>query len=119
MFHLKKIERGYNQADYIAKGLSKNLKIKYSSKIVKRIKNTLSQTKLSSIERKSNMESAFSLRNGKSINGKRIILVDDVITTGITVLEVAKVLKGNGAEKVYSLSVATPLISHTIRSRNA
>jgi ComF family protein len=116
LFHLKKIERGYNQADYIAKGLSKSLGIKYQISIAKRMKNTTSQTKLDSIERSNNMLDAFAIRKPKLVEGKNIIIVDDVITTGITVLELAKKLKENGANKVYALSVATPLISHTIGS---
>ena len=119
LFHLKKIERGYNQADYIAKGLSKSMGIRNKVSVARRIKNTTSQTKLDSAERSENMQNAFSIRKPKIINGKNIIIVDDVITTGITVLELAKKLKENGANKVYVLSVATPLISHPIRSSNA
>jgi ComF family protein len=115
LFHLKKVERGYNQADYIAKGLSKQLKIKFSTSVSKRVKNTISQTKLTSLERKNNMQNAFKIKRPKLLIGKNIIIVDDVITTGTTVLELAKILKENGAAKVYSLSVATPLISHTFR----
>jgi predicted amidophosphoribosyltransferase len=50
--------------------------------------------------------------------GKNILIVDDVITTGITVLELAKKLKEKGAAKVFCLSIATPLISHTFGSSN-
>jgi competence protein ComFC len=118
LFNLKKIERGYNQADYIGKGLKKSLRIKLDTAIAKRIKNTVSQTKLSSIERSENMRDAFVIRKFNRIMGKNILIVDDVITTGITVLELARKLKEKGANKVYSLSVATPLISHSIGSGN-
>ncbi len=116
LFHLKKIERGYNQADYIAKGLSKSIDIKTGTTIVRRIKNTATQTKFDKSERSKNMRNAFKTRKPKQIHGKNIIIVDDVITTGTTILELAKILKENGVAKVYALSVATPLISHSIRS---
>lgn len=116
LFHLKKIERGYNQSDYIAKGLSKESHINYNTSICKRIKNTTSQTKLNSSQRRKNMENAFQVKKHKIIKNKNIIVVDDVITTGTTVLELAKVLKENGASKVFSISIATPLISHAVGS---
>jgi competence protein ComFC len=116
LYHLKKVERGYNQAMYIAKGLNKISKIKINGALVKRVKHTLSQTKLSNDERKENMRGAFKIRNSKSIKGKNIIIVDDVITTGTTVLELAKVLKKNGANKIFSLSVATPPFLHSVGS---
>ena len=118
LHHLKKVERGYNQAMYISKGLSKITKISLQENVVKRTKNTLSQTKLSNEERKGNMLGAFKVKNSKSIKGKNIIIIDDVITTGTTVLELAKVLKENGADKVYCLSVATPPYLHSIGSSN-
>jgi len=116
LYHLKKVERGYNQAMYIAKGLGKASKIKTKANAVKRVKNTLSQTKLNNDQRKGNMLGAFKVKDSKSIKGKNIIIVDDVITTGTTVLELAKVLKKNGANKVFSLSVATPPFLHSIGS---
>jgi ComF family protein len=118
LFHLKKIDRGYNQADYIGKGLSKALAIKLDVSIAKRIKNTQSQTKLNTDERAENMSDAFKIKKGKKVVGKNILIVDDVITTGITVLELAKKLKEKGAAKVFCLSIATPLISHTFGSSN-
>ncbi|MCF6269920.1 MAG: ComF family protein [Melioribacteraceae bacterium] len=118
LFHLKKIERGYNQAMYIAKGLSKASQINVKTNIVKRVKNTLSQTKLSNDERKGNMLRAFRVKNSKSIKGKNIIVIDDVITTGTTVLELAKILKENGANKIFCLSIATPPFLHSIGSSN-
>ena len=116
LYHLKKVERGYNQAMYIAKGLGKATKISIKTNVVKRVKNTLSQTKLSNDERKGNMLGAFKMKKSKFITGKNIIIVDDVITTGTTVLELAKVLKENGANKVFCLSVATPPFLHSIGS---
>ena len=78
--HLKKAERGYNQSDYLAKGLSKSLSIPYSGKSIKRIKYTDSQTKLKMKERALNVSNAFKVRQPKKVSGKNILIVDDVCT---------------------------------------
>ena len=103
--HLKKAERGYNQSDFIVKGMSKGLKISYSARTVKRIRYTETQTNLKLQERAKNVENAFKVTNSKKIKNKNILLVDDVITTGATTLECAKVLMNAGAEKIYACSV--------------
>ncbi len=104
--HLKKAERGYNQSDYLAKGLSKGLNIPYSGNSIKRIKYTESQTKLKLKERALNVSNAFKGRHTKKVSGKNILIVDDVCTTGATILECANVLIGAGANSVYACSVA-------------
>ena len=119
LFSLKKIERNYNQAYYIAKGVGRNLNIPIKDNVVKRKKNTISQTTLTISEREENVHGAFSVANKTKIKGKRIILVDDVITTGATVKEIAKILKNNGAERVFALSVANPPVLHSIRSTDS
>jgi ComF family protein len=106
LHHLRKAERGFNQSKEISKGLSKELGIKKNSMILKRNRFTQTQTKFTLTERKSNIAGAFSIKNNKKIQGKTIILVDDVITTGATTTECAKLLIENGAERVYALSVA-------------
>lgn len=103
---VKRAERGYNQSDFIAKGISSILKIPVSTKILKRKRFTQSQTTMTLTERKENIEGAFSLRNGVSVTGKKIILLDDVITTGATISECGRVLLNAGAEKVFALSAA-------------
>ncbi|KAF0151733.1 MAG: putative amidophosphoribosyltransferase [Ignavibacteria bacterium] len=103
---LKKAERGYNQSDFICKGISKVLKIPYKAKIIKRTRFTLSQTTMTLEERKQNVHEAFEIKRKKDIAGKRIIIVDDVITTGATITECARVLKENGAEEIFAFSVA-------------
>jgi len=109
LYHLKKAERGYNQAYYICKGISERSGLKINNRTVKRVKNTISQTTLTLEERKNNINNAFKIRSAKDIKNRKIILVDDVITTGATISECARVLKENGAKKVFALSVATPL----------
>jgi ComF family protein len=106
LHHLKKAERGYNQSHYIAKGLSKTLKIPNKERSIKRIRYTESQTLKNITDRELNVRGAFSVRNKKRIKGKNILLVDDVITTGATISECARQLLNHGAEKVYAISVA-------------
>ena len=102
---LKKAERGYNQSDYIVKGLSKSLGIPYSTKLLKRTKHTESQTHLAMTERAKNVANAFKVKNPELIKGKSFLLVDDVITTGATTQECGKALVNSGAKTVYACSI--------------
>lgn len=103
---LKKAERGYNQSEYIAKGIYISTKIPYSSKVIQRRKFTETQTHLSALERQQNVKDAFKVVNKKLIKGKNILLVDDVITTGATISECAKVFLREGAKNIFATSVA-------------
>lgn len=103
---LRKAERGFNQAEIIAKAISNYSKIKFEPKALRRKRFTQTQTKLNLKERKTNIEDAFKVKRKNKILDKNIILVDDVITTGATISECAKVLKANGANDIYALSVA-------------
>ncbi len=105
LHRLKLSERGYNQSYYIAKGLGRELSVPVKSIFVKRIKYTQSQTMLSRIERQANLSDAFKAY-GKKIKSKKILIVDDVITTGATTNECAKVLLEAGAAKVFAASAA-------------
>jgi ComF family protein len=106
LHQLKKAERGYNQAYYIAKGVGSNLKVKVSDRAVKRIKYTESQTTMNLNEREENISGAFKIKNQKTISGKNILLLDDVITTGATISECGKMLLESGANKIYAASIA-------------
>jgi ComF family protein len=103
---LKLAERGFNQAYYISKGLSKKLNIPMKNKIIKRKKFTQSQTKLTRKEREANLTGAFELLNSKIVDKKNVLIIDDVITTGATTNECAKVLLSAGVRKVHAASVA-------------
>lgn len=106
LHRLKKAERGYNQSEFIAKGLSLASKIPFSAKAIQRKKFTETQTHLSALKRQQNVRDAFRVDKQKLIEGKTILLVDDVITTGSTISECAKVLLENGAKKIYAASAA-------------
>jgi ComF family protein len=92
-------QRGFNQAELIAQQLG----LPVATKILKRRKNTPSQTGLSRNERKRNLASAFEVMH--EVKG-RVIVVDDVYTTGSTMNEIARTLKRAGAERVEVLTVA-------------
>ncbi len=102
---LKRAERGYNQAYFIAIGIQKVLNIPISQSIITRVKFTESQTTLNILQRKENIKNAFVLK-GNKISGKKIIILDDVVTTGATTSECAQILLNANADKVFALSVA-------------
>lgn len=102
--HKKKLaKRGYNQAELIASALGKELGIKTDTTVLKRKIYTKPQKDLSNRERKKNLEHAFETRG--DLPWKRILLVDDIYTTGATIDEAAKILKKAGAEKVWFLTI--------------
>lgn len=100
-------KRGYNQSEILAKELSKKLGFQVLN-CLERVKETKSQFSLNKEERRQNMAGAFGLRDEfkLTIKDKNMVLVDDVLTTGITMSEAAKILKKNGAKSVWALSFA-------------
>jgi len=105
--HKKRInERGYNQSELIAREISKNIKsIKYI-KGLKKIRNNLKQSLLSKRQRIENVKNAYEIANKEIIRNKKVILFDDIYTTGNTVNECSKVLRQNGADSILVLSLA-------------
>jgi competence protein ComFC len=73
--------------------------------MLRRVKNTKTQTTLHEESRKKNVRDAFAVNDG-SVKDKTVLLIDDVLTTGATVNECARVLKNAGAKKVYSCVAA-------------
>jgi ComF family protein len=101
-------ERGYNQAELIAKGLSKKTNIPYYTDIIKRRINTVSQTQFDIEGRKKNVKSAFQITKPENVKGKIAIILDDVITTGSTINEIAGELINAGTKEVLALAFAHP-----------
>ncbi len=98
--------RGFNQADMVAKFFNRILGLEIGNYLV-RVKEVLPQANLaSSLQRHRNIRDSFKIRPGAKVKNKKIVLVDDVITSGATVKEAARVLKKGGAAKVYVLSLA-------------
>lgn len=105
--HRKKIlERGFNQSEIIAQKIAQKFNWPLGNNIIARIKNTKSQTKLKKEKREQNIAGAFTVCDKKIIKNKNIILIDDVVTTGATLEEAAKVLKKSGAKSVWAITVA-------------
>ena len=104
----KERERTYNQSLFICKGIGESLKIDVLDKCLTRNRFTETQTKLHKSQRKENVRGAFEInpKFKQTVIGKNIILVDDVITTGATILECAHVLKENGCGKILVCSAA-------------
>lgn len=105
---LKQRERGYNQSEFICKGISEITTIPVNSSLVARAKYTRSQTRLNIEERRENVDDAFRInpKFQSEIKGKAFVLVDDVITTGSTMNACARELLNNGARTVLAASAA-------------
>lgn len=99
-------DRGYNQADCIAEGLSEALNTPFETEIVIRKENTTTQTKKTRIERFKNVEKIFEVREKGKVEGKRIAIVDDVLTTGSTLESLGIELLENGAKEITIITLA-------------
>ncbi|MCM1439238.1 MAG: ComF family protein [Roseburia sp.] len=106
MFRRDERNRGYNQAYLLAKELSKKLNLPLLKNAVKKIKKSPSQKSLTRKERAENLKSCFKAEKSE-VDGKTLILIDDVLTTGATADAVSGELKKRGAKKVYLLTVAS------------
>ncbi len=105
--HSQKLrERGYNQSEELAKELAKILQIPVFSDVLLKIKQTKPQMQLKKEEREKNLQSAFTIKNHGKIHGKKIFLVDDVYTTGLTMQECASQLLSSGAKQVWGITIA-------------
>ena len=103
-------ERGYNQAASVAHPLAGLLDIEYDAKSLTRIKNTESQVHLTADDRMKNMSGAFMLKE-RAWTGKRVLIIDDVITTGSTLNECARIAREGGAADVYGVSIARAILN--------
>jgi competence protein ComFC len=98
--------RGFNQSEEIGKKLAKILKIPIFCNVLLKTKKTSPQIELSEKERKENVKGCFSVKNRNLIKNKKILLLDDVYTTGATMEEAAKTLKEAGAKEIVGMVLA-------------
>jgi ComF family protein len=100
----RKNSRGFNQAELLARELAKGLGLEFRPELLRKVRDTSSQVSLTRPERKANVRGVFAV-SGK-LSGEDILLVDDVVTTGATVREAARMLKKAGARQVWVLAFA-------------
>lgn len=110
---IRKKERGYNQSLLIAKELVKQIHQKYPNSNIKlglnylyKFKNIVPQSTLNKQDRLENVKDVYQLKNGEQLKNKKILLIDDIYTTGSTVSECAKVLKQTEVEKIDVFTIA-------------
>ncbi len=106
LFKARERQRGFNQAEEISTFLLESFDFHEASNLT-RNRDTLPQSRISkSVDRKKNIKNAFALKTGKDLRKRKIILIDDIMTTGATVAEAASLLKKRGAEKVFVFTLA-------------
>lgn len=97
-------KRGFNQSEVFAKIVSKKLNLKFKKNVLRKIRETEPQKSLKAAQRKTNLKGAFKVC--KNVEGKNVLLIDDIITTGVTLKENAKMLYKAGAKKITALTFA-------------
>jgi len=102
----KERKRGFNQAKVLAKRLAKHRSLRLLERRLIKVANIPAQTSLEAEEREKNVRGAFRTRKAKDLEGKIVLLVDDVYTTGSTLRECSLVLKKAGAREVRAVTVA-------------
>lgn len=99
-------QRGYNQSSIFAKSLAKNLQIAYFENILIKEKDNAVQSSLSQEERENNVKNVYRVNSSEKIINKKILVVDDIYTTGSTLNECSKMLKYAGAKNIGILTIA-------------
>ena len=112
----KQWERGFNQAELLAEPVARRYGLKLS-KTLRRTRYTKSQAGLSETDRRANLRGSFQVRHPEQIAGKRVLVIDDVFTTGSTLRAAAEVLKAAGAAHVSALTLAR--VDRAISTRTA
>ena len=102
----RKNVRGYNQSELIAKEIAKHIQGLEYKNILKKTINNKEQSSLSKDERLKNVKNVYEIQNKEIIFNKKVVLFDDIYTTGNTTNECSRVLKTNGAKKILVLSLA-------------
>jgi ComF family protein len=98
-------QRGFNQSELLARGIGKRCGIPVV-RALRRTRYTSTQAGLSNTGRRVNVAAAFAVRRGQALTGKRLLLIDDVLTTGSTAAACARVLRRAGAARIVLLTVA-------------
>lgn len=99
-------ERGFNQAELLAKMFAKKNDLLCAPHVLTRVHHSMPQVGLSAEERSKNVKGVFSVKDAKGLQGKTVILIDDVYTTGSTLSEAASVLSAEGVKKIIAVTFA-------------
>jgi ComF family protein len=99
-------ERGYNQAQVLAEGICREFQIACSVNNLIRARHTQPQSLLDEKQRWTNIQGAFTIKHSEKFADKNILIIDDLLTTGATVSEIARTLKKAGAQTVGVLTLA-------------
>jgi len=102
----KEARRGYNQSNFIADGMAEVFQVPARSNVLKRVVASESQTRKSRFDRSENVKSVFEVVLPKTVKGKNVLLVDDVVTTGATLEAVGAQLASAGVQKLYVATLA-------------
>ena len=102
----KKMQRDFNQSELIAKKIAKHFGIKVLDQTLLKIRATKSQVEIDGHERLSNLTGAFKVKKNDIVKDKKVLIIDDVLTTGSTLNECAYCLKQAGAHSVYAFTLA-------------
>lgn len=103
----KQRKRGYNQSEILARGMNKATGISIVNESLIRTKNVSTQTKKGKVERWQNVDELYAVVNPEVLEGKKVLLLDDVITTGATIAAAAEVLAESGVDKIYLGCIAS------------
>ncbi|MEP6663619.1 MAG: ComF family protein, partial [Verrucomicrobiota bacterium] len=103
---LKKRQREFNQAERLAAHLGRATQIAMNPNLLERIEFTRSQTRLTRPQRSTNMRNAFAMKNRRKLHGEKIILLDDVLTTGARTSACARILQKAGAGEICVWTIA-------------
>lgn len=99
-------QRGYNQSELMARNIAKNTGLEIVADALVKVRNNTAQSTLNREDRQNNVRKVYGIKNFEKIKNKRVVLVDDIYTTGSTVNECSRVLKNAGASEVAVLVVA-------------
>jgi ComF family protein len=102
----RRLWRGFNQAEILAEAISRKFGWPSRFDLIKRRYQTFTQVGLKAAERQSNVKGIFQLGNEINLEGKKILLIDDVMTTGSTINECAEILRKAGAKEIWGLVLA-------------
>ncbi|MEW6303592.1 MAG: phosphoribosyltransferase family protein [Verrucomicrobiota bacterium] len=109
LFKIREREREFNQSERLARRLAEAVSLPVRTDLLVRTQPTMTQTKLTRTKRAENVRDAFGLREGARLQGERVVVVDDVLTTGATTSACAKILRSAGAGDVCVWTVARGL----------